>query len=343
MKLSVIIPMYNVELYIARCITSVLASLNNSSWSYEVICIDDGSCDKTLQIAETCKVEGVKLIKQSNKGVGAARNIGLKVATGDWLAFVDGDDHVAKKWFPNAYSIVSENPNADIVHMYPIVSVKDDLSSGGTCSKWQSVLEAQKNSLVPVRNVKSFEGKGARMFAHELFAEQGWPVMNFVRRDFIQSSLFPEDLRLKEDVVFFLDLSTRVNGLVLAEFPGYFYTRREGSAVMRKRSDDDSVNFAKHIVAFGNKHNTDVIWRSISSTLGYDFIQWADERDPAVTYDPDSCELRSIWKELESSGRLDLSVMHWWWRIAIKHWLKTGDLQLAHKIRRIREWLDRLI
>ena len=147
----------------------------------------------------------------------------------------------------------------------------------------------------------------------------------------------------KEDVVFFLDLSTRVNGLVLAEFPGYFYTRREGSAVMRKRSDDDSVNFAKHIVAFGNKHNTDVIWRSISSTLGYDFIQWADERDPAVTYDPDSCELRSIWKELESSGRLDLSVMHWWWRIAIKHWLKTGDLQLAHKIRRIREWLDRLI
>ncbi len=343
LKLSVIIPMYNVESYIARCLTSVLDSLSDSGWSYEVICIDDGSSDKTIQKAEICKADDVKLIKTPNKGVGAARNIGLAIATGDWVAFVDGDDQVAKNWFPNAYNIVCDNPDADIVHMYPIVSVLDELSSGRSYCRWKSVSEARKNSLAPVRRVKVFKDERATIFAHGLFAKHGWPVMNFVRRDFIRSALFPEDLRLKEDVVFFMDLATRVKGLVLAEYPGYFYTRREGSAVMRRRSDDDSLKFAKSLVELGNKHDTEIIWRSISSAMGYDFVQWADERDPAVKYNPDVCELRSLWKDLLSSGRLHLSVMHWWWSIAICHWLNTGDLCWAHKIRRIREWAGRLI
>lgn len=343
LKLSVIIPMYNVESYIVRCLTSVLDSLIESGWLYEVICIDDGSSDRTLQKAEICKTECVKLIKTPNRGVGAARNIGLVFATGDWVAFVDGDDQVAKNWFPNAYSIVCDNPVADIVHMHPLVSVCDELSSRSAYCKWQSVSEARKNSLAPVRRVKVFEDERATIFAHRLFAKHGWPVMNFVRRDFIRPTLFPEELRIKEDVVFFIDLATRVKSLVLAEYPGYFYTRREGSAVMRKRSDDDSLKFSKSLIALGKKHDTEIIWRAISSAMGYDFIQWVAERDSAAKYNPEVCELRSAWKDALSSGRLRLSVMHWWWRIAICHWLNTGDLCWAHKIRRIREWTGRLI
>lgn len=100
--ISVIIPVYNVEKYLRRCLDSVL---NQSFHDIEVICIDDGSTDSSLSILReyAAKDARVRVLAQSNRGVSAARNAGLDAAEGTWVTFVDSDDEV----LPDMYETLS--------------------------------------------------------------------------------------------------------------------------------------------------------------------------------------------------------------------------------------------
>lgn len=95
MKLSIIIPMYNVELYIERCLTSCLKQ-NISYEDYEIVVVNDGSPDGSLQIAEriASQRQNIKIISQPNGGLSDARNTGISVAKGDYIWFVDADDWI---------------------------------------------------------------------------------------------------------------------------------------------------------------------------------------------------------------------------------------------------------
>lgn len=96
-KVSVIIPIYNVEKYLARCLTSVASQ---SYTNIEVIMVDDGSSDNSAKIAQSYveNYSHFKLIKQSNLGLGGARNTGIKNATGDYVAMPDSDDWLHKDY-----------------------------------------------------------------------------------------------------------------------------------------------------------------------------------------------------------------------------------------------------
>ncbi|WP_294485155.1 glycosyltransferase [uncultured Mailhella sp.] len=91
--ISVIIPVYNVEKYIDRCLNSVL---NQSFNDIEIICIDDGSTDSSLSILHryAAKDERIRIFTQRNRGASAARNAGLDAANGQWISFVDSDDEI---------------------------------------------------------------------------------------------------------------------------------------------------------------------------------------------------------------------------------------------------------
>lgn len=99
MKLSIIIPIYNVEKYISKCINSCLTQSNATiGLDYELILINDGSTDKSFEIVEKLirDICGIKLINQINRGLSIARNIGLDNASGEYVWFVDSDDWIAK-------------------------------------------------------------------------------------------------------------------------------------------------------------------------------------------------------------------------------------------------------
>ena len=91
-KVSVIIPVYNVEKYLRECLDSVI---NQTLKDIEIICIDDGSTDSSLSILKEYakKDKRIKIIKQKNLGAGAARNKGIKIAKGEFVIFLDSDDY----------------------------------------------------------------------------------------------------------------------------------------------------------------------------------------------------------------------------------------------------------
>lgn len=107
-KVSVIIPVYNVEKYLRQCLDSII---NQTLKEIEIICVDDGSTDSSLEILKEYEQNDkrVKVIKQKNQFAGVARNNGLKVATGDWVTFIDSDDFCELTGLENMYKIAEEN------------------------------------------------------------------------------------------------------------------------------------------------------------------------------------------------------------------------------------------
>lgn len=112
-KVSIVVPAYNVEPYIAQCIDSLLAQ---TLQEIEIIVVDDGSPDKSGEIADAYarKDARVKVIHQNNMGLGPARNSGMKIATGEYIGFVDSDDWVKPEMYERFYAAAVMN-EADIV------------------------------------------------------------------------------------------------------------------------------------------------------------------------------------------------------------------------------------
>lgn len=111
-SLSIIIPVYNVEKYLRQCLDSVLV---DNQFTGQLICVNDGSTDNSLAILEgyATKYLNVEIISQPNAGLSAARNAGLKHATGDYVFFPDSDDWI----FPNAIDkIMSKVEGEDVVY-----------------------------------------------------------------------------------------------------------------------------------------------------------------------------------------------------------------------------------
>jgi len=110
-KISIIIPIYNSEKYIEKCIASVLRQTYEN---YELILVNDGSTDKTLEIIKKIKDERIKIISQENKGAGSARNLGLDNCIGKYVCFIDSDDTVEENYLEYMYDLIKKY-DVDIV------------------------------------------------------------------------------------------------------------------------------------------------------------------------------------------------------------------------------------
>lgn len=138
-NISVIVPVYNVEKYLIRCVNSIL---NQEYHDFELILVDDGSPDQSPQICDNLKLRDsrIQVVHKENGGLSDARNAGLKVARGDYIAFVDSDDVVSKHYLSILYNALS-NSECDIavcsfakfskeISYEPIVEEKPEIVSG---------------------------------------------------------------------------------------------------------------------------------------------------------------------------------------------------------------------
>ena len=115
---SVIIPIYNVEEYLAKCIDSVLAQEYES---YEILLIDDGSTDGTAELCDALAIEDPRIcvIHQNNHGISASRNTGLNHAKGKYIAFFDADDLIDSKMFSSLVPLIESG--AELAACQPFV------------------------------------------------------------------------------------------------------------------------------------------------------------------------------------------------------------------------------
>lgn len=114
--LSIIIPVYNVEKYLCECIDSVL---RQNTESIEIICVNDGSSDRSLDILNEYQSQYPELIavlSQTNQGQAAARNAALDIARGESVVFLDSDDYYLPHAIDTILHLISENPKADVIY-----------------------------------------------------------------------------------------------------------------------------------------------------------------------------------------------------------------------------------
>ena len=112
-KISVIVPVYNVEKYLNRCVNSILAQTFDD---FEIILIDDGSKDSSPEICDDLakKNDKIKVFHKENGGQSSARNMGLSAAQGEYISFVDSDDWIEPNMFECLYDLLQKHPKAQM-------------------------------------------------------------------------------------------------------------------------------------------------------------------------------------------------------------------------------------
>ena len=123
MDVSVIIPIYNTEKYLCRCIESVL---NQTFDHYEILLIDDGSTDDSASICYeyTQRHNKIKAIYANHLGVASARNLGLKLAKGKYIMFCDSDDYAEPNWIQTLYETIEKNPDSSVLCAYSLLNIQ---------------------------------------------------------------------------------------------------------------------------------------------------------------------------------------------------------------------------
>lgn len=112
-RFSIVVPVYNVQNYLADCVASVTAQPGPGDW--ECILVDDGSTDRTAPMCDrlAAEIPGVVVLHQPNGGVSAARNAGIQAARGEWLLFLDGDDRMAPDLLPQLRAELDAHPDVN--------------------------------------------------------------------------------------------------------------------------------------------------------------------------------------------------------------------------------------
>jgi glycosyltransferase involved in cell wall biosynthesis len=130
-KVSVIIPIYNVESPLEKCLDSVV---NQTLSDIEIILVDDGSTDNSAKIAEKYARQDsrIKLIYQKNAGASAARNTGLEIATGEYISFIDSDDWVDSKMYEELIEQAYEHNRPNIIKSYHYKVTKTGITRGNS-------------------------------------------------------------------------------------------------------------------------------------------------------------------------------------------------------------------
>ena len=205
-KISVIIPIYNVEAYLRRCLDSVI---HQTYENLEIILIDDGSTDNSYAIAKDyCdKDSRCILVHQTNSGLSSARNIGLKYATGKFISFIDSDDWISVDMFSTLVKCY-ENTGADIISGKYILTDTDETEVKNTELKFKCITENKLRYYLE----NSFNAKSLEI-----------PVCNKIyNRDLFESISFPEG-QLYEDMFTSYQLIKKANMWCVCNQTIYFY------------------------------------------------------------------------------------------------------------------------
>ena len=211
--ISVIIPVYNVEKYVAKCLDSVIAQTYRD---LEIIIVDDGATDSSGKICDeyASKDERIQVIHKSNGGLSSARNAALDIATGEYIAFVDSDDYLALEAFEKCHTKLVET-GADVC-MFSHCTIND-----AGCTPHNLPLEKDFYSTNEVKDfiLPKFFGKT------DADAElEGFVCRQIFKKEIIGELRFRSEREyFAEDIVFDLEVYGKVSSFCIVNEPLYYY------------------------------------------------------------------------------------------------------------------------
>lgn len=235
LKVSIIVPVYNVANYLAKCIDSILAQ-DEQKW--ELILVDDGSSDGSGQICDNYAAADhrITVVHKQNEGVSIARNLGISMAQADKICFIDSDDWVEPHYLSDMLTLANDEHTVvygNFVHDYPdgrASTVGCNYGSGGSCNLRGS--------------------KAGDFLTHNRIAEIGYPFAKIFHRKILvlENIQFNPSISLHEDHIFVLQYLLSAQRIALSPVPNYHYVHQATNASLSKKRHP-----ARNMVTASNK------------------------------------------------------------------------------------------
>lgn len=221
-KISVIIPMYNAEHTIIRCLSTIV---NTQYDNYEIIVIDDGSSDSSVMLVKRFMEANkyVKLLIQKNSGPSVARNKGMEVAIGDVIAFVDSDDFVNSDYLMRLADAFNQSDAEVVFIAFNRVTSNGDIISMHT-------LPAMQNN---------YYHNLIELSKHDVF---GYTWIKAFRRNVIENNRFDNTVNLYEDEIFSCQVLRKPVNLLYLNEPLYCYVRSDETLVNKTNQNFSKLN-----------------------------------------------------------------------------------------------------
>lgn len=269
-KVSIIVPLYNAEEHLKRCVGSLL---DQTYRNIEILLVNDGSTDGSLELCEDFerKDRRVRVLTQENQGPASARNFGIDCATGDYIAFADADDFV----FPDAvYSMLTEieSSQADAVRM---------------------MCEIEKNGTRrPERIISSrvYEGRDIDIVTEAIVTGKmaAYTYLLIIRSDKIPKSVrFNPNLRMMEDTCFYVDLLQHLDSIKISDIVTYLYVINDSGVT---HNVSKFADYAENVLEINGHFNNILSGRKFISEMNavhakiisnYTFVLRSDHKELA--------------------------------------------------------------
>lgn len=326
MKLSIIVPIYNVASYLRKCVDSLLAQ---DITDYEIILVDDGSTDDSGAIADelvhafslsplASRLQ-LRVIHQSNAGLSAARNTGIAAAIGDYIMFVDSDDYLQ----PNVLGTLMEQverDNLDVLR-FRYQNVRE---SGEAFAPYKDMTDYNDYSSTPTDGLT---------FLNERMGTQCYAVQFLVRREIVLQERFTPGIYF-EDTDWTPRMLLRAERVASTGFVVYNYLWREGSITLSQKDNNkmrkqlqDKMGLLARLNKWGNQVADRRWFDSMISSLAVNIVgiiasTFYDERKeyirqikaldilPITTYHIAPRAQKKV-KMINISLRLAVMVLHW--------------------------------
>lgn len=212
--ISIVVPVYNAEKYLKRCLESII---NQTYKSIEIICVNDGSTDNSLKILREYESidSRIIVIDKTNQGVSKARNEALKQSKGAYITFVDSDDWIELDMIETLYNTLIEK-NVDVVRGNYINNYNCE------CGVKNKGLNGLENQLLYTNEIDFSKIVISKFLNGKLPC---YIVLLMIKRDciFEKNLKFKEDICLMEDTIFYIELLNNVNSIYFLDKPLYHY------------------------------------------------------------------------------------------------------------------------
>ena len=279
-QISIIVPIYNVEAYLDNCITSII---NQTFTDLEIILVNDGSTDNSGKICDyyANKDSRIMVIHQTNRGLSEARNIGIRIAKGTYISFIDGDDYIHPQMLEIQHYFLSQSHDSSFSIIREII----------TYNKVQQIFNefnvntASTYILTKDELMKCLYGNSPNIYTGFL--------ANVVHCKLYKSSIIKEtffqNFKISEDTEYNSRLYLKCTNAIFIDLPMYYYIQRETSLSYQPLSSINHINrINMYYKCLCNTPSNQIAYRALVLERTYKFmlnIRYHNRHNPHILKD----------------------------------------------------------